>query len=282
MNNSNEKTDNVTYIQRETALELMRNAINIKPIQCENPSGIIVFDTETTGLNFFHDEIIQISIIDGDGNELLNTYVKPYWNTEWSMASEINHIYPETVASAPYAHELIPIVRGIFASAKTLVAYNNKFDLMMLKNWGIDVRPDQVNYDVMLKFAEIYGEWNESFGNYKWQKLTKAAWYYGYIFDAHDSLEDVRATLAVYYAIKNGLQEYQWLEYQVLDNKGNIAYTSDNIVDVWDACRMVNGEQSKEKTIKKIEKNGLSLDYFINVDKPQCEEVNDIDMDFER
>lgn len=33
MNNSNEKTDNVTYIQRETALELMRNAINVKPIR---------------------------------------------------------------------------------------------------------------------------------------------------------------------------------------------------------------------------------------------------------
>ena len=34
--------------------------------------------------------------------------------------------------------------------------------------------------------------------NYKWQKLSKAAAYYGYKFKAHDSLEDVRATLYVY------------------------------------------------------------------------------------
>ena len=50
----------------------------------------------------------------------------------------------------------------------------------------------------MLAFAEEYGEWNEYFGNYKWQKLSKAAAYYGYKFKPHDSLEDVRATLYVY------------------------------------------------------------------------------------
>lgn len=32
----------------------------------------------------------------------------------------------------------------------------------------------------------------------KWQKLSTAASYYGYKFKAHDSLEDVRATLYVY------------------------------------------------------------------------------------
>ena len=36
------------------------------------------------------------------------------------------------------------------------------------------------------------------FGDYKWQKLSTAASYYGYKFKAHDSLEDVRATLYVY------------------------------------------------------------------------------------
>lgn len=50
----------------------------------------------------------------------------------------------------------------------------------------------------MLEFAKEYGEWNEYFGDYKWQKLSTAASYYGYKFKAHDSLEDVRATLYVY------------------------------------------------------------------------------------
>lgn len=50
----------------------------------------------------------------------------------------------------------------------------------------------------MLAFAEIYGEWNEYYGNYKWQSLSKCAEYYGYTFKAHDSLEDVKATLYCY------------------------------------------------------------------------------------
>ena len=32
----------------------------------------------------------------------------------------------------------------------------------------------------MIMFAEIYGEWNERRGSYKWQSLTKCATYYGY------------------------------------------------------------------------------------------------------
>ena len=56
----------------------------------------------------------------------------------------------------------------------------------------------------MIEFAKIYGEWNNYYGNHTYQKLTNAACYYGYNFDelAHDSLEDVKATLVVYNAIK--------------------------------------------------------------------------------
>lgn len=50
----------------------------------------------------------------------------------------------------------------------------------------------------MREFAPIYGEYNSYYGDYKWQKLGTAAAYYGYEFKAHDSLEDVRATLFVY------------------------------------------------------------------------------------
>ena len=88
-------------------------------------------------------------------------------------------------------------IKGIFEAADLLIAYNNQFDLSFLRRWGIsDSGKEQ--YDVMLEFAQEYGEWNEYFGDYKWQKLSTAASYYGYKFKAHDSLEDVRATLYVY------------------------------------------------------------------------------------
>lgn len=67
----------------------------------------------------------------------------------------------------------------------------------MLEKWGISTDTKQ-KYDVMEHFAPVYDERNSNFENYKWQKLTTCAGYFGYEFNAHDSLEDVKATLYAY------------------------------------------------------------------------------------
>ncbi len=178
--------------------DLIRRASENFNVDDLDPIDLIVFDTETTGVDSSNNEIIQISIIDGLGNILLNSYVKPYWSNNWDEAAKIHHITPEMVADAPYPHELVSKVLTIFESAKTLVAYNGEFDLRFLEAWGVKPNKNQKIVDVMKMFAPIYGEWNEYFGNYKWQPLTKCASHYGYEFKAHDSLEDVRATLYCY------------------------------------------------------------------------------------
>lgn len=41
----------------------------------------------------------------------------------------------------------------------------------------------------MYEFAEIYGQWNEYYGNYTWKSLDDCCLYYGYYLDnAHNSL----------------------------------------------------------------------------------------------
>ena len=174
-----------------------------------NPSGIIVLDTETTGLDPFgeRDEMLQLSIIDGDGNTLLDTYIKPKWHDVWPGAESVNGISPEMVKDAPSPEELVPAVKGIFESADVLVGYNVNFDLAFLSVWGICLEERQVVVDVMQEFAEVYGEWNDYFESYKWQKLTTAAQYYGFRFQAHNSLEDARATLYVYKAMRKHKEE---------------------------------------------------------------------------
>ena len=48
--------------------------------------NIICLDTETTGLNHYDDEILQLSIIDGSGAILFSEYVKPVHHECWTDA----------------------------------------------------------------------------------------------------------------------------------------------------------------------------------------------------
>ncbi len=84
----------------------------------------------------------------------------------------------------------------LMEKAAAIVAYNAAFERGVLRNYGIE--PVVAFIDPMLMFAEVYGEWNDYFQNYRWQKLGTAASYYGYEFKAHDALEDVRATRFVF------------------------------------------------------------------------------------
>ena len=46
-------------------------------------SKIICIDIEATGLDRNNDEILQVSIINGRGKTLYNSYIKPEYTTEW-------------------------------------------------------------------------------------------------------------------------------------------------------------------------------------------------------
>ena len=157
----------------------------------------LIFDTETTGLDPMRDEILQLSIIDENENVLFNDYLKPLHKAKWPDAERVNHISYEMVKGKPTFQQRLDEIQSIFSRADELIAYNGNFDIRFLRKHGI-IFPDVPVYDVMLQFAPVYGEWSYVFKSWKWQKLTTAAKYYGYSYSAHDSLEDVKATLFVY------------------------------------------------------------------------------------
>lgn len=163
---------------------------------------VIVVDTETTGLNPETDELLQVSIIDGDGNTLFNSYLKPVNTNSWDEAMAVNNITPKMVEKAPTSAEIYPALVHIIESAKVIIGYNVNFDLKFLSANAIGAENSKATViDVMQDFADIYGEWSDKYGCNKWQKLTKCAEYYGYDWGtdiAHDSLADCRATLYCY------------------------------------------------------------------------------------
>lgn len=177
-------------------------ALKVAPEPCDNPSGIVVFDLETTGLNSNDNEILQISAVDGNGDLLLNEYVRPELIRSWPDAELVNGITPERVRKCKTIRELIGKIKGVFASGKTWIAYNCDFDLGFLFFVGIEPSTNTELEDVMYDFAEICGNYDKRYGTRRWQTLEAAAAHFGYNYKAHDSLEDARATLYIRNRIK--------------------------------------------------------------------------------
>lgn len=161
----------------------------------------IILDTETTGLRAGEDELLQISIIDDSGEVLIDQYLQPSVE-EWSEAAAINHIYPDMVRNCPHVWDpaVHDRIQRVLDDADLIIGYNTQFDIGFLMAADFEI-PAVTQIDVMRDFAEVYGDFRPELGDYKWQKLTTAAAYYGYKWDAadaHNSLGDCYATLFVY------------------------------------------------------------------------------------
>jgi DNA polymerase III epsilon subunit-like protein len=162
---------------------------------------IAVIDFETTGLKPGTDEVLQVSIIDENENVLMNQYCRPINRDTWEDAQKIHGITPLMVMNELPFERYTAAVQDILNKADTVIAYNSAFEDGFLREYGIEV-DNKKWFDPMPVFAKIYGERSEKHGGYKWQSLIKCARYYGYEFKAHDSLEDVKATLYCYKKMK--------------------------------------------------------------------------------
>lgn len=169
----------------------------------ENLEKSIWLDTETTGLSYLYDELLQVSIIDYQHNILFDSYIRPKRVKRWPDAEAVNHITPAMVQGYKTIDGYLPRLQEIVDGAEIIGGYNTCFDLDFLRQAGI-TRKGQKIIDVMADFAPIYGEWSDWFQDYKWQKLEVCARYYNYQFKAHNSLADIEATLYCYEKMRYG------------------------------------------------------------------------------
>lgn len=159
---------------------------------------LIVIDTETTGID--NAQVLQLSIIDKNGIVLFNEYFKPRGIKQWHQAEKIHGISYEMVKDKHTFKFYQKQVQQIFDNATTIVGYNVWFDIGMIATY-IDTSKNNI-VDVMQPFSELYGEINQYYGTYKWQKLTTATKYFNYDWSQHGkphgALADAYATLFVY------------------------------------------------------------------------------------
>jgi len=150
----------------------------------------LILDTESTGLDDIA-EIVQIAVIDHEGNVLLDTLIKPSTAiNESGRAYEVNGIGNKMVADAPTFDEVLPKLLAIIAN-KVVAIYNAPFDTRIIaqSQKSLTEKPyhDGVTFiDIMMPYAEYVGDWNDYYGNFRWQRLPGGG---------HTALSDCLATL---------------------------------------------------------------------------------------
>lgn len=170
---------------------------------------VIIINTETTGLDAKTDELLRISILSDSGRIIFDELVRPTRHTEWPESEKIHHISPEMVKDKqPILYHLKELNR-IIADADMIVGYNHSFDMSFLAEAGIYSDPRK-NYDLMLEFSQLIGEWDDTRNAYKFFKLKECADYLGYHWPSgkdHDCLEDCKAALYCYKKMISGESE---------------------------------------------------------------------------
>lgn len=156
-----------------------------------------VLDVETTGLD--HEaQVIEIGIIDKQGNTLLHSLVKPTIPVP-AEATAIHGLQDSDLTDTPAWPVIHEQVCNLLAD-RLVLAYNAQFDGRLVVQTavahGLPMPPVRTEC-VMELFAWWVGE-RTADGSFRWHNLSDAAAYFDVKFtDAHRALGDCKATLAI-------------------------------------------------------------------------------------
>ena len=158
----------------------------------------LILDTETTGLSG-KDEVIELGIIDMDGNTIYHSLFNPSCPIGAS-AMNVHGITLEEVKDAPEFSEEWDKIKGVLEGKKVLI-YNAKFDFRMLNQTARIYKCKEVLkrenvHCVMQGYAKYRGEKNPKTGGYRWFKLEQALQHEGEcIVQSHRTIGDCLMTL---------------------------------------------------------------------------------------
>lgn len=94
---------------------------------------VLFFDLEMTGLHEY-DEVLSVTIADGNGKTVFDTLVRPVHRKKWKRTEEIHGITPEDVKDAPTLAEIAPALRAVLDGADQLIAFGTATDCFHLSH----------------------------------------------------------------------------------------------------------------------------------------------------
>lgn len=167
-------------------------------------TDFVVLDTETTGLDY-DDEAVSIGLVSKAGDVLLDTLLC-HEKRCGARAVEVHGITWEMTRDAPHISDIYRVLLETMGAIE-VIGYNAGFDYRIISQtlgrhglWEME-KPwpfGRLAGDVMQKFAQFYGDWNDYHGSYTWKKLTFAARHFGIeTGGAHGAAADALMTLRV-------------------------------------------------------------------------------------
>jgi DNA polymerase-3 subunit epsilon len=144
----------------------------------------LILDTETSGIRSGFHEIVQIGVLDSEGNVLMDTLVQPVspervldWSRGGKRAVDVHGITPQMLENAP----TFPAVYDPFCAllkGRQVVVYNADFDRRMIEGDCLRHRLDKPAvkkyHCTMKQYAQWYGMGSSYGGGPRWQSLEAA------------------------------------------------------------------------------------------------------------
>lgn len=120
----------------------------------------LYMDTETTGLSR-DSEIVEISIIDDDGQVVFESLIRPQ-NPIPAAVTALHGITDQMVATAPPFGLVWPQIRGVLYGRQVGI-YNSNFDLGIIEGElkRLNLRPVTINaFCILDLYSEFRAEWD--------------------------------------------------------------------------------------------------------------------------
>ena len=169
----------------------------------------LILDTETSGIRSGYHEIVQIGVLDCDGNALLDTLVRPMspervldWSRGGKRAVDVHGITPQMLEDAPTFPEVYEQFCALL-KGQQVVVYNAAFDRGMIEGDCLRHRLDKPAvkkyHCAMKQYAQWYAVGNSYGGGARWQSLEAACRQQRIVLPerAHSAIGDCLRTLEV-------------------------------------------------------------------------------------
>jgi DNA polymerase-3 subunit epsilon len=160
---------------------------------------VLYVDTETTGVRFGRDDVIDIGIVDSAGRVVMDQLVRPVVAIP-ADSEAVHGISNRVVASAPGLEALWTDISRLIAN-RVVVSYNANFDQQMLadaaKRRGL-ARLSPARWDCAMEaFAAFNGQLSHHRRGYRWINLETASRILGIEPPQHRAVSDAMVCLEV-------------------------------------------------------------------------------------